>query len=97
MIPRLCNKNPWVAALLAAAGLAMHGMASSFTVPAPEHPYRPVEFAWRRPAGTKAATGVLLLVPGFNGSGQAMRDGLWAQFADECGLLRLNKNVSPEP
>ena len=77
-----------MAVLLVAAGLTTHGMAATFTVPAPE-PYRQVEFAWRRPAGTNAAPGVLILVPGFNGSGQAMLDGRWAQFADECGLLLL--------
>ena len=82
------SKNLWAVALLAAAGLAAHGEAASFTIPAPE-PYRQVEFAWRRPAGPNAAVGVLLLVPGFNGSGQAMLGGRWAKFADECGLLLL--------
>lgn len=87
MIPCRNNKNVWMAALLTAAGLSAHGLAS-FTVSVPE-PYGQVAFAWRRSAGSNAATGVLLLVPGFNGSGQALLDGRWAEFADECGLLLL--------
>jgi pimeloyl-ACP methyl ester carboxylesterase len=87
MIPfniKICG----LAVQLGILGLAMHSMASSFTVPASE-PYRLVEFAWRSLAGTNTATGVLLLIPGFNGSGAAMLGGRWAQFADECGLLLL--------
>ena len=33
-----------------------------------------------RPVKTNAVAGVLLLVPGFNGSGQPMLDGRWAEF-----------------
>ena len=82
------NEDLWKAALLAATGLTVYGMAATFTVPAPEL-YRQVQFAWRRPAETNAVAGVLLLIPGFNGSGAALLDGRWAQFADECGLLLL--------
>ena len=87
-MPGGCIKNLRLVALLAASGLTMHCTAASFTVPAPE-PYQQVEFDYRRPAGANAVTGVLLLVPGFNGSGQAMLNGRWAKFADECGLLLL--------
>ena len=88
MNPYRSIKNLRMAALLAVSGLTANGGISTFTIPAPE-PYRQVEFAWRRPAGTNAATGVLLLVPGFNCSGQAMLGGGWAAFADECGLVLL--------
>ena len=73
------HKIFWITMLLAVSGLAAHGSSSTFTIPAPE-PYRQVEFAWRRPAGTNAVAGVLLLVPGFNCSGQAMLGGRWAEF-----------------
>ena len=85
MSPWHCKKSLWVAALLLTMGLFVRGVAAASTVPAPE-PYRAVEFAWRSPAGTAAAAGVLLLVPGFNGSGQALLDGRWAEFSEECRL-----------
>ncbi|MCK9590040.1 MAG: hypothetical protein M0Q93_11855, partial [Terrimicrobiaceae bacterium] len=46
-----------------------------------------VEFFYRKPSGIP--TGVLLLVPGCNGSGSSMLDGRWCRFADERGLVLL--------
>jgi len=46
-----------------------------------------VVFFYRRPSG--AQTGVLLLVPGYNGAGGSMLDAGWCRFADEHGLVLL--------
>ena len=48
-----------------------------------------VAFDYRRPVGTNVVRGVLLLVPGFNGSGMDLLNGSWASFADTCGLVLL--------
>lgn len=46
-----------------------------------------VVFHFRLPVSTPK--GVLLLVPGYNGSGEAIMDDRWSQFADEQGLILL--------
>ena len=56
---------------------------------------RAVEFAYRRPAGE--ASGVLLLVPGYNGSGKAMLDERWGRFGDEHSLVLLAPTFQTSP
>ncbi len=43
------------------------------------------------------ATGVLLLVPGYNGSGEAMLDARWKAFAEKHGLLLLAPTFTTTP
>ncbi|MEI6073687.1 MAG: dienelactone hydrolase family protein [Verrucomicrobiae bacterium] len=54
-----------------------------------------VEFFYRKTAGIP--TGVLLLVPGYNGSGSAMLDERWSRFADEHGLVLLAPTFQTTP
>ncbi|MCK9589951.1 MAG: hypothetical protein M0Q93_11405, partial [Terrimicrobiaceae bacterium] len=75
--------SPFVLLAAAAGGLADVG---SFPV-AGAGGSEKVEFFYRRPSG--APTGVLLLVPGCNGSGSSMLDGRWCRLADERGLVLL--------
>ncbi len=59
-----------------------------FAIPSPKS-HGEVRFDYRCPARTNVATGVLLLVPGYNGSGKQMLNAAWSRFADECGLILL--------
>lgn len=54
-----------------------------------------VEFFYREPSGIPA--GVLLLVPGYNGSGSAMLDERWCRFADEQALVLLAPTFQTSP
>ena len=53
------------------------------------------EFFYRKPACVPA--GVLLLVPGYNGSGSSMLDERWCRFADERGLVLLAPTFQTTP
>ncbi len=52
-------------------------------------------FFYRKPS--RDATGLLLLVPGYNGSGESMLDERWCQFADEHGLVLLAPTFRASP
>ena len=54
-----------------------------------------VEFFYRKPSGVP--TGVLLLVPGYDGSGSAMLDERWCRFADEHALVLLAPMFQTNP
>lgn len=48
-----------------------------------------VSFTTCQPVGTKGGTGVLVLVPGYNGNGERMMDARWRAFAGRNGLILL--------
>ena len=54
-----------------------------------------VPFFYRKPH--VPPTGILLLVPGYNGSGEAMMDERWGRFADENGLVLLAPTFHATP
>ena len=54
-----------------------------------------VEFFYRKPSGIPIC--VVLLVPGYNGIGEAMMDQRWCRFADEHGLVLLAPTFHTSP
>ena len=54
-----------------------------------------VEFFYRKPSGIP--DGVLLLVPGYNGSGRTMLDERWSRFTDEQALVLLAPTFQTTP
>ncbi|MEI8122383.1 MAG: hypothetical protein WCI20_10045 [bacterium] len=86
-----CLLFPFVWVAMLAGGLAD---VTSFSV-AGVGGSEKVEFFYRKPAGVPS--GVLLLVPGYNGSGSAMFDERWSRFADEHGLVLLAPTFQTSP
>lgn len=80
--------------LLLVFPVAVFGEVGKFEVPAVGRAPS-VAFYYRVP--DSRAVGVLLLVPGYNGSGEAMLDGRWSRFADEQGLVLLAPTFQTSP
>ncbi len=55
-----------------------------------------VPFSSWQADGAKARTGVLVLVPGYNGKGEQMLDGRWKKFAEKNGLILLAPSFHAE-
>lgn len=80
--------------LLIATVASTCAAADNFQVPGIAGSEKPI-FYYRKPSGI--STGVLLLVPGYNGSGQSMLDERWCRFADEHGLVLLAPTFQTTP
>jgi pimeloyl-ACP methyl ester carboxylesterase len=65
------------------------GEVREFALPTPSAMNPTLTWHYRLPEGTGSVTGVLLLVPGYNGSGKAMLDARWCRFADGERLALL--------